>query len=110
MIAVYSQCWTLDPGAHAEAYERHYRGFLEFHRQHDGFRGRQLLRGIDDPCHFVNIRFFDDVTAYEELILLPGYATHIDRLSQHIDVTRVPPKEYVQLVVNDGPVGFTSPS
>jgi len=107
MIAVVSQCWSLDEGPHLDAYERHYREFLDFHRQHRGFRGRQLFRGIADPCHLTNVRFFDEVAAYEELIALPGYATHIERLTEHIDVTRVPPKEYAQLIVNDGPAGFS---
>lgn len=106
MIAVVSQCWSLDGGDHAVAYEDRYQEFLDFHRQHAGFRGRQLLRGIDDPTHFTNLRFFDSVTAYEELIQIPGYAEHIAALSEHLDLTRILPKEYVELVVQDGPVGY----
>ena len=106
MIAVVSQCWALDPETHAAAYEARYEDFLELHRRHPGFRGRQLLRGIADPCHFINLRFFDSVAAYEELITFPGYADHIAALSEHIDVARVPPKEYVQVAVADGPVGY----
>ena len=106
MIAVVSQCWALDAETHAAEYEARYQEFLEFHRRHPGFRGRQLLRGIEDDCHFINLRFFDSVAAYEELITIAGYADHIGALSEHIDLSRVPPKEYVQVTVADGPDGY----
>ena len=106
MIAVVSQCWSLDADGHAAGYEARYQEFLEFHRRHPGFRGRQLLRGVDDPTHFTNLRFFDSVAAYEELIQIPGYADHIGALSEHLDLTRILPKEYVEVAVQDGPVGY----
>lgn len=102
MIAVISQAWTLDAGDHAEAYVAAYRRFLEVHRGHPGFRGRRLMRGIEDDRHFVNVRFFDSVEAYEELTAMPGYAEAIEEMGAHLDLDRLPPKEYVEVVVADG--------
>lgn len=105
MIAVVSQTWTLDAGRSADGYLAAYRQFLDFHRAAPGFRGRRLLRGIEDPCHFTNVRFFDRVEDYEAMVQRPGYADHIDAMGRHLDLDRLPPKEYVELVVADGPEG-----
>jgi heme-degrading monooxygenase HmoA len=101
MIAVVSQAWTLDGAAHAEAYVEAYRRFLAVHRRHPGFRGRRLLRGIEDDTHFVNVRFFDSVEAYESLTRQPGYAEAIEEMGAHLDLGRPPTKEYVEVVVAD---------
>ena len=103
MIAVVSQAWTLDGASALEGYLAEYRRFLEFHRRSAGFRGRQLLVGIEDPTHVTNIRTFDRVDDYEGLIALPGYGDHIDALSTFLDLDRRPVKEYVRVAVVDGP-------
>lgn len=103
MIAVVSQAWSRDPGPAAEGYLAAYRDFLDFHLASPGFRGRRLLRGIDEPCHFTNVRFFDRVEDYEAMVARPGYADHIDALGAFLDLERLPPKEYVEVVVHDGP-------
>jgi len=105
MIAVMSQVWVLDLEEHRQGYLDAYVAFGEFHRSQPGFRGRRLMAGIADAHHMVNLRYFDRVEDYETMIKRPGYATHIDAMSAHIDITRVPPKEYVELVVADGPDG-----
>ena len=104
MIAVVSQAWTLDDSGHADAYLAEYHHFLTLHREQVGFRGRRLLRGVEDRCHFTNVRYFDRVLDYERLVDRPGYATHIEAMGRHLDLSRLPPKEYVELVVSDGPL------
>lgn len=102
MIAVVSQAWTLDDGTHAEAYIALYEDFIEMHRSVPGFHSRRLLRGVADRCHFTNVRFFESIAAYEQLIRDAGYAAQIDAMGAHLDLARLPPKEYMELVVADG--------
>jgi heme-degrading monooxygenase HmoA len=102
MIVVVSQAWTLDEGDHAEGYVAAYKEFLEFHRQHKGFRGRKLLRGIEDRTHFTNLRFFDSVECYEELIKFEGYGEHIMRMGNHLKPYTTNPKEYMEVILEDG--------
>ena len=97
MIAVVSQAWLYPGELHASEYERLSDEFVDFHRRHAGYRGRRLLFGLDDPTHVINIRFFDSVADYEELIAFEGYGARIDELSQHLDLGRPPQKEYVEV-------------
>ena len=110
MIAVVSQAWTLDADGHADGYLEAYRAFLGFHRQHGGFIARHLFRGMQDPAHFTNVRYFTEVSAYEELIQMAGYADHIEAMGAHLDLEHLPPKEYVELVVSDGPANVAMPT
>lgn len=103
MIAVVSHAWTRDAGPCAEGYLAEYRRFLSFHQRASGFRGRRLHRGFEDPCHFLNVRYFDRVEDYETMIQLPGYADHIEAMGAFLDLARLPPKEYLDLVLCDGP-------
>lgn len=97
MIAVVSHAWLHPGDRHAEEYERLSDDFVAFHRQHAGYRGRRLLFGLDDPTHVINIRFFDTVADYEELITFDGYGDRIGELSEHLDLSHPPQKEYVEL-------------
>jgi heme-degrading monooxygenase HmoA len=101
MIVVVSQAWTLDEGFHADEYVRLYTEFLDFHKQHSGFRGRKLLRSLEDKTHFTNLRFFDSVECYEELIKFEGYGDHIMRLGEHLKPYTTNPKEYMEVIVSD---------
>ena len=101
MIVVVSQAWTLDEAEHADGYVAEYGRFLEFHRQHKGFRGRKLLRGVDDRTHFTNLRFFDSVADYEELIKFDGYADFIMRMGEHLKPYTTDPKEYMEVVIDE---------
>ncbi len=101
MIVVVSQAWTLDGAEHADGYAAVYREFLDFHRQQNGFRGRKLLRGIEDPTHFTNLRFFNSVADYEELIKFDGYADFINRMGEHLKPYTTNPKEYMEVVIDD---------
>ena len=103
VIVVMSQAWTLDAGPHLDGYVAAYEAFLELHREQPGFRGRQLLHSTDEPCHLVNLRFFDRAADYDALIARPGYAEHIAALGEHLDLERTPIKEMLDVVIDDGP-------
>ncbi len=101
MIVVVSQAWTLDKDEHADEYVRLYTEFLDFHKQHKGFRGRKLLRSLEDKTHFTNLRFFDSVQCYEELIKFEGYGDHIMKLGEHLKPYTTNPKEYMEVLLSD---------
>ena len=101
MIVVVSQAWTLDEHEHADEYVRLYTGFLDFHLQHKGFRGRKLLRSLDEKTHFTNLRFFDSVECYEELIKFEGYGDQIMKMGEHLKPYTTNPKEYMEVILDD---------
>lgn len=101
MIAVVSEAWLLEGAAHADAYRSITEAFTRLHRRQPGYRGRRLLFGVDDPCHVINVRFFERVEDYEELIVMDGYSDHIDALSAHLDLSRPPRKEYLSVAGSD---------
>jgi heme-degrading monooxygenase HmoA len=101
MIAVVSQAWTLDDGKHAEEYIALSAEFLTLLRQQPGFRGRRLLRGVEDRTHFTNLRFFDSLADYEELIRRPGYADQIARMGEHLKPYDSYPREFMEVVLDD---------
>ena len=101
MIVVVSQAWTLDAQFHSDEYVRLYTEFLDFHLQHKGFRGRKLLRSLDDKTHFTNLRFFDSVECYEELIKFEGYGDRIMKLGEHLKPYTINPKEYMEVILED---------
>lgn len=100
-IVVVSQAWTLDEHAHADAYIELARQFTAFMRQHPGFLGRKLLRSLEDPTHFTNLRFFDSVQSYEELIKFEGYGPHIMAMGAHLKPYETYPREYMETVLED---------
>ena len=101
MIVVVSQAWTLDEGEHANEYIRLYTEFLDFHKQHKGFKSRKLIRGVEDRTHFTNLRFFDSVKCYEELIKFEGYGDHIMKLGDHLKPYTINPKEYMEVILEN---------
>jgi hypothetical protein len=101
MIVVVSQAWTLDETEHAEGYVALSGQFLAFMRQHPGFKGRKLIRGVEDRTHFTNLRFFDSIASYEELIKFDGYGDHIMKMGAHLKPYDVYPREYMEVVIDD---------
>jgi len=104
MIIVVSQAWTKDSGASADAYIEQSRVFLDFMQKHAGFKQRKLIRGIEDPTHFTNLRWFDDVAAYEAMTQHPDYQKQIEALTLHIDLSKYkdrPGREFMQIVLDD---------
>lgn len=104
MIIVVSQAWTKDEHTSADAYVEQSRIFLEFMNAARGFRGRKLIRGIEDKTHFTNLRWFDDVAAYEAMTQHPDYQKQISALSQHLDLAKYegrPGREFMQIVLDD---------
>jgi hypothetical protein len=101
MVVVVSQAWTLDEGENADAYVELSRQFLAFMRQHPGFKGRKLIRGVEDRTHFTNLRFFDSVESYEELIKFDGYGEHIVKMGAHLKPYDTYPREYMEIVIDD---------
>ncbi len=61
MIVVISQAWTKPGEEHAEAYLALSEEFGRFWADHRGFRGRQLVRGVEDRSHFTHLRWFDSI-------------------------------------------------
>ncbi len=104
VIAVISHAWTSDADSAADGYVSGIERFGEFHERQPGFRGRVLVRSQSDDTHFTNIRFFDDVSAYEAMIHVPGYADHINGLAEHLRPHEgAPGKDYADVVVHEWP-------
>jgi heme-degrading monooxygenase HmoA len=101
MIVVVSQAWTLDAEEHAEAYIALSAGFLGLLQQQPGFKERRLLRGVEDRTHFTNLRIFDSLASYEELIQRPGYAEHIQAMGAHLKPYDTYPREFMEVVLKD---------
>ncbi|GIW08016.1 MAG: hypothetical protein KatS3mg060_2821 [Dehalococcoidia bacterium] len=102
-VLVVSQAWTIDDAFHADEYLRLQGLFLAFMRQHPGFRGRQILRSLEDRTHFTHIRSFDSIAAYEELTRFPGYHERIEEMSKHLKPYQSYPREYMEVVIDDLP-------
>ncbi len=104
MIIVVSQAWTKDAAESAAAYIEQSRIFLAFMRQHAGFHQRKLIQGVEDPTHFTNLRWFDDVAAYESMTQHPDYQRQVEALTKHIDISKYkdrPGREFMQVVLDD---------
>jgi quinol monooxygenase YgiN len=104
MIIVVSQAWAKDAAASADAYIEQSRVFSEFMKQHPGFRARTLVRSLDDPTHFTNLRWFDSVDAYDAMTRHPDYARQVDALSRYLDLSKYDgqnTREFMQIVLDD---------
>jgi hypothetical protein len=104
MIVVVSQAWTKDPEASARGYIEQSRAFLDFMRKHAGFHARKLIRGLDDPTHFTNLRWFDSVDAYQAMTEHADYQAQIRALSQHLDLSKYEgrsAREFMHVVLDD---------
>jgi len=101
MIVVVSQAWTKDEGEHADGYIALSAAFLDFHRQEPGFRGRRLVRGVEDRTHFTNLRFFDSVESYTRMTEREGYQEHLAAMYEHLKPYDSYPREFMEVVLSD---------
>jgi hypothetical protein len=103
MIIVVSQAWTKEGEEHAQEYVRLSEEFGRFFDDHPGFHRRLLVRGVDDPTHFINLRFFDKVQDYEDCTKREGYVAHTEAMYEHMRPYDSYPREYVEVVLDSGP-------
>ena len=102
MIVVVSQAWTKPGEEHAQGYIALNREFGRFFGDHPGFRGRRLVRGVEDPTHFTHLRYFDSVESYEECTRR-GRATSSTRCAmyEHLRPYDSYPREYLEVVIDE---------
>lgn len=108
MQMVVSQAWTKDAGAHADAYIAKSRDMDTFLAAQPGFIGRTLVRGVEDPTHFTNLRVWRSIADYEAMVQIPVYADLIAGLTEHIDMDRYDgtyPREFMDVVIGGVPAG-----
>lgn len=101
MIVVVSQARTKPGEEHARGYIALNAEFGRFFRDHPGFRGRRLVRGLEDPQHFTHLRFFDTVESYEECTSAEGYVAHTEAMYQHLEPYDSYPREYLEVVLDE---------
>lgn len=99
MIVVISQAWTKPGEQHAEAYLALSEEFGRFWADHPGFRGRQLVRGVEDRNHFTHLRWFDSIASYEECTRASDYVAHTEAMYEHLQPYDSYPREYAELVL-----------
>jgi hypothetical protein len=110
MIVVVSQAWSKDEHESADGYIAAYRAFLDFHLGEPGFLGRRLIRGMEDPTHFTNLRFFDSVESYERMTEREGYMDRIGAMYEFLRPYDTYPREYMDVVVADDLPGIATPA
>lgn len=103
MILVISQAWTKPGDDHAAGYIALSEEFGRFWADHPGFRGRQLVRGVEDPTHFTHLRWFDSIASYEECTQSPGYVDHTVAMYEHLQPYDSHPREYADVVLEQAP-------
>lgn len=101
MIVVVSQARTKPGEQHAQAYIALNGEFGRFFRDHPGFRGRRLVRGVEDPQHFTHLRFFDTVESYEACTGADGYVAHTEAMYEHLEPYDSYPREYLEVVLDE---------
>ncbi len=102
MIVVVSQARTKPGEGHARAYVELNEEFGRFFRSHPGFRGRRLVRGVEDRQHFTHLRFFDSVESYEACTSAEGYVAHTELMYEHLEPYDSYPREYLEVVLDEG--------
>jgi hypothetical protein len=100
-VVVVSQAWSREGEEHAQAYIELSGEFGRFFRDHPGYRGRQLVRGVEDPTHFTHLRFFDSVDSYEECTRREGYQDHLVAMYEHLRPYDSYPREYLEVVLDE---------
>ena len=110
MIVVVSQAWSKDEHESADGYIAASRAFLDFHLATPGFRGRRLIRGVEDRTHFTNLRFFDSVESYERMTEREGYMDHIHAMFAFLKPYDTYPREFMEVVIADDLPGFEPPA
>ncbi|KHL15801.1 antibiotic biosynthesis monooxygenase [Mumia flava] len=101
MIVVVSQAWTRPGEEHAEAYVALSGAFGRFFADHPGYRGRRLVRGVEDRTHFTHLRFFDTVEDYEACTRHPDYTAHLEAMYEHLRPYESYPREYLEVVLDE---------
>lgn len=101
MIVVISQAWTKPGEEHAEAYIALNGEFGRFFADHPGFRGRRLVRGVEDRTHFTHLRWFDSIESYEECTRAEGYVAHTEVMYEHLRPYDSYPREYADVVLDE---------
>ena len=109
MIIVVSQARTKPGEQHASAYIELNQEFGRFFRDHPGFRGRRLVRGIEDPQHFTHLRWFDSIESYEECTRAAGYVQHTELMYEHLEPYDSYPREYLEVVLDEPDPGHADP-
>lgn len=103
MQIVVSQAWTIDADGHADAYIAKSEAMGAFLAAQPGFISRMLIRGVEDPTHFTNLRIYDAIASYEAMIQLPEYPGLIAGLTEHVDMSRYVDgyaREYMDVVLS----------
>ena len=104
MILVVSQAWTKDGDdaeEHAQGYISLNEEFGRFFRDHPGFRGRRLVRGVEDRTHFTHLRWFDSIESYEECTRHAEYVGHTELMYEHLRPYDSYPREYLEVVIDE---------
>jgi antibiotic biosynthesis monooxygenase (ABM) superfamily enzyme len=101
VIVVVSQAWTQPGEEHAQAYVALSEEFGVCFRGHPGYRGRRLVRGLEDRTHFTHLRFFDSVDSYEECTRHPDYQAHLLAMYEHLQPYESYPREYLEVVLDE---------
>ena len=99
---VFSQTWLKEGEEHAQDYLRLSAEMDDYLKTRSGFVRRELVRSLDDPRHFMHLRVFSSIEAYERMTADPVYQAHITALSRHVDAEAypagAPPREYGRIV------------
>lgn len=99
---VFSQTWLKEGEEHAQGYLRLSAEMDDYLKSRSGFVRRELVRSLDDPRHFMHLRVFRSIEAYERMTADPVYQAHIKALSRHVDAEAypvgAPPREYGKIV------------
>ncbi|MFT5223035.1 MAG: hypothetical protein ACI867_001345 [Glaciecola sp.] len=103
MQLVMSQGWTKDEGLSADAYVAASAAMQEFLEAQPGFIRRELVRGVEDRTHFINLRWFETVEHYLAITALPAYPDLLASLAEHLDLRKYEefgyPREFLDVVL-----------
>ncbi len=103
MQLVMSQAWTKDAEAAADGYLAASADMDRFLQVQPGFVRRELVRGVEDRTHFINLRWFESVDDYLAMTRLPAYPGLIEGLAQWLDLARYEehgyPREFLDVVI-----------
>lgn len=103
MQLVVSQAWTLDEAGAADGYIAASAAMSDFLAAQPGFVRRELVRGVEDRTHFLNLRWFETVEHYLAITKLPEYPGLIDSLAVHLDLGKYEehgyPREFLDVVL-----------
>lgn len=106
MHLVMSQAWTLDDGPSADAYVAASAAMEQWLRTCHGFVRRELVRGLEDRTHFINLRWWQSVDDYLAITTLPEYQELLAGLAEPLDLAKYEehgyPREFLEVVL---PVG-----